>query len=307
MCGLPASGKSKIANQYRDIDYVVLSSDELREELYGDVANQNNNTDLFTELYRRARHQLYLGNDVVVDATNLVSKRRILGLESILKNTKKDAIEIDRGSIHVAAEIIACPYNECIDRNKSRDRKVPNSVIESMYKQWQTPMIQEGFDEVRLNYTSDTMLDVNEEIEFLKSIPQFNKNHNLTIGEHCRKVADDLLIKTNYIGYILFCAGILHDIGKLFCMQFKDSNGKTTHTAHFYNHESVSAYDSLFYFREGVLTNLDRIKTSQLITWHMLPHRLETQKSIDKYKKFLGDEFYNDLMLLHEADKNGRE
>lgn len=301
MCGLPASGKSTISNQYRDKGYIVLSSDELREELYGDVANQDHNSDLFIELYRRARLQLSLGFDVIIDATNVVSKRRVSGLESILKNTKKDKIQLDRNNIKVIAEIIACPYNECIDRNKSRDRKVPNGVIESMYKQWQAPMKQEGFDEVRLTYTSDTVFLISNILNLLYTVPQFNHHHNLTIGHHCNRVARELAFEKHYI----YNAGLLHDTGKLFCMQFKDSNNKVSFEAKFYNHESVSAYDSLFYKGFDLADN-DLLRTSQLITWHMLPHRLETEKSIEKYKKFLGEEFWEDLMLLHEADNKGR-
>lgn len=314
MCGLPASGKSTIANKYREKGCVVLSSDELRKELYNDVSNQDHNSDLFIELYRRARLQLSLGFDVVIDATNVVSKRRRSGLESILNNTKKDKIQLDRNNIHVVAEIIACPYNECIDRNKSRDRKVPNGVIESMYKQWQTPMVQEGFDEVKLTYTSDARFEIEDEMRLLDKIPQFNKNHKLTIGRHCNKVARQLYDNTE-----LYFAGLLHDFGKKFVGSFKDSNNKSCAEMHFYSHESVSSYDSFFYtMKEEVsegwfddflcdeVSKHSKIKTSQLITWHMLPHRLETEKSIEKYRKFFGEEFWNDLMLLHEADKNGR-
>lgn len=302
MVGLVASGKSTIAQQYNDKGYVILSSDQMRQELFGDVNNQENNVILFNLLYQDARIRLSQGKNVVIDATNLSSKRRISGLESILKNTKKDKIQLDRSNIHVVAEIIACPYNECIDRNKSRERKVPNIVIENMYKQWQTPMAQEGFDEIKLTYTSDTRFNIDEDIDFLKTVPQFNSNHKLTIGEHCEKAANDLM------GTGIYAAGLLHDTGKLFCMQFKDSHGKASKVAHFYSHEAVSAYDSLFYFSNEVLHSKDyRIKTAQLITWHMLPHRLDTEKSIEKYKKFLGEKFWNDLMLLHEADKNGRE
>jgi len=305
LCGLPASGKSTIAENYKKNGYVVLSSDNMRERLFGGVSNQDCNAELFVKLYRIAREMLAIGKDVVIDATNISSKRRIHGLESILKNTKKDKIQLDRGCIHVSAEIVACPYNECIDRNKARDRKVPNSVIEGMYKSWQTPMEQEGFDEVRLTYTSNTVLNSLKTIEFLKKFPQFNSNHTLTIGNHCQSVASKLRSVKNKN---LQQAGLLHDIGKLFCMSFKDSHGRLSNEAHFYSHESVSAYDSLFHNREWYqnISDGDRLEVSQLITWHMLLHRLDNEKSIEKYKKFFGEEFWSDLMLLHEADKKGR-
>lgn len=302
LCGLPASGKSTIAQQYYEKGYEVLSSDRMRIELFGDVNNQENNVKLFETLYREARQLLYNRFNVVIDATNISSKYRISGLESILKNTRKDKIQLDKNNINVIAEIIACPYNECLDRNKTRDRKVIAGVIEGMYKSWQTPITQEGFDEVRVIYTSETEFDIDEELKFLSTVPQFNKNHTLSIGAHCNKVGDNLLF--NFELNIIF-AGWLHDVGKLFCMQFKDSQGRVSKEAHFYSHESVSAYDSLFYFRDKEYKNYI-LYTSQLITWHMLPHILGSEKSINKYKSFLGEEFWLDLMKLHEADKEGR-
>ena len=50
LTGLPSSGKSKIANDYKNMGYKVHSSDELRIELFGDVKYQNNNGKLFEEL-----------------------------------------------------------------------------------------------------------------------------------------------------------------------------------------------------------------------------------------------------------------
>jgi predicted kinase len=305
MAGLPASGKSTLANEYREGGYAVVSSDEMRAELFGDVNVQENNVELFEKMFKRVRLSLSEGKSIVLDATNVVSKRRINTLKAILTNTKKDPIRLDRNNIRVKADLILCPYNECIDRNKSRERKVPSHVIEKMYKQWQTPMLQEGFDEIVMTYTSETNFETIKEIDFLKQFPQFNPNHSLSIGHHCQKVGLSLREAENAN---LQRVGYLHDIGKLFCMGFKDANGRKSEIGHFYGHESVSAYDSFFFDRERYsnVKDSDRLEISQLITWHMLPHRLDTEKSINKYKDFFGEKFWNDLMLLAEADNNGR-
>lgn len=300
LCGLPASGKSTIAENYRQNGYVILSSDKMREKLFGSVENQDCNTELFTKLYRIAREMLSIGKSVVIDATNITSKYRRNGIESVIKNTKKDKITLNRDDIKVIADIISCTYNECINRNKARNRSVPSFVIESMYKSWQTPILQEGFDEIKLTHTIENKMDIFETIDRLINIQQYNKNHTLSIGNHCGTVAMQFDIDNEPVMYY---AGLLHDIGKQFTMSFKDSNGKMSNEAHYYSHESVSAYDSLLFdgFSDDAL-----IKISQLITWHMLPHRLETEKSIDKYKNFLGEEFWNQIIRLHEADLRGR-
>jgi hypothetical protein len=39
----------------------------------------------------------------------------------------------------------------------------------------------------------------------------------------------------------------------------------------------------------------------------MRPHALKTEKSINKFKNFVGVEFWGDIMVLHNADINSRE
>ena len=39
------------------------------------------------------------------------------------------------------------------------------------------------------------------------------------------------------------------------------------------------------------------------IQWHMQPFFMKEQKTIDKFIKMVGQEFYDKLMILHEADR----
>ena len=86
MVGLPASGKSTIAhNLAKENNYIIFSSDELRVELYGDINDQNHNHDLFIELHKRIKTALKEGNNVIYDACNLSSKRRVAFLQELKK------------------------------------------------------------------------------------------------------------------------------------------------------------------------------------------------------------------------------
>lgn len=38
------------------------------------------------------------------------------------------------------------------------------------------------------------------------------------------------------------------------------------------------------------------------IQWHMQPFFIETEKARNKFINLVGQEFYDDLMLLHQAD-----
>lgn len=78
LVGLPASGKSTWAKEYSEThpDYIVHSSDKLREEMYGDNYDDADNSKVFEELHRRILEDLKM-HSVIYDATNLVKKRRV--------------------------------------------------------------------------------------------------------------------------------------------------------------------------------------------------------------------------------------
>lgn len=51
LVGLPASGKSTYAKKLsKKENAIILSSDELRKELFGNINNQNHNAEVFKEL-----------------------------------------------------------------------------------------------------------------------------------------------------------------------------------------------------------------------------------------------------------------
>lgn len=291
LVGLPSAGKSTLTEQYKEDGYKIHSSDQLRIELCGDLKGNNATANIFDELHKRIITDLKNCENVVYDATNLVSKRR----RGFLQQIKK----IDCEKIAV---VVATPYNDCIDRDKKREKKVGSEVIERMYKSFQIPCKQEGFNRVEIKYNIDDNFYINlyEQLDFLSVIPQNNSNHTLTIGCHCKRVAELLDGQDSILRY----AGLMHDIGKLFTASFKDSHNKVSNQCHYYSHESVSAYDSMFYVLDR--PHLDILETALLINYHMLPHTLREDKTIEKYKNFLGEEFWDKLMLLHEADKGAR-
>ena len=129
MCGLPASGKSTISERYKFSGYNIHSSDELRLQKFGNLNGENAYADVFKELYDNIISDLKNGKDVVLDATNLSSKRRIAFLQFINSKTK----------CKKAAHVVATPYNDCINRDLKRDKKVGSNVIERMYKSFQMP------------------------------------------------------------------------------------------------------------------------------------------------------------------------
>lgn len=137
MIGAPASGKStRAAILAESCGGVVVSTDAIREELYGSEEVQGD-----WQAIRRtmtARVQENVGKPIVLDATHYRSSYR------------REAINLLRGAGYetVVAVIVDTPCEECIARNAARARKVPEHVIENMWSVLKSQMgniEKEGF------------------------------------------------------------------------------------------------------------------------------------------------------------------
>jgi len=258
----------------------------LREELFGDVNNVNQNAVLFFELNRRINSDLSEGKNVVYDATNISYKRRKAFLESLKPECYRECY------------LVATPYEKCLMQNEGRERKVPEHVIKKMYKNFFVPQYYEGWDRIEILCNEKEGYDLDELFKELDVLSQDNKHHTLTVGEHCKKCMGN--IKEQSGDDTMLKAALLHDIGKKFTKSFTDSKGNPSEEAHFYNHQNVSAYLSLFY-----LKHLPKEKILEIIgyiQWHMQPFNLGTGKARSKSIKLLGEDFCDNLFKLHEAD-----
>lgn len=294
MIGIPASGKSTIAKEIaKSEEAIIVSSDEIRNELLGDINDQTQNAKVFEEVERRLKINIKEGRNVIFDATNINYKKRRDWLNRFNKyNVEKIGI------------LVATPYEECLLRNSQRERKVPEEVIKRMYFNFYIPQYYEGFDEIQIKYNSDHIFFFDD----LEDMKQDNPHHSLTVLKHCKKTEEILQKQNKKLSIPINFAGRLHDIGKLKTKTFINMKGEKTDIAHFYNHEKVSAYDSLFYINLRSKVNLKNdvdfvLEVLKLIQWHMLPWSNMSEKTEKKYKNLLGEDFWNNLMILHKADE----
>lgn len=128
LIGLPGCGKSTYAKKLAFLDSrtKVFSSDEYRERLYGDECIQDNPGLVFDTLRKDVACWLKADkrNKAVIDATNIKRK--------------------DRGTFRrlgvkygAAAVIFITPLDVCKERNRMRQRVVPEKVIERMSRNFQ--------------------------------------------------------------------------------------------------------------------------------------------------------------------------
>lgn len=116
--GLPGSGKSTFVKQLAiSENAVILSSDAIRQELFGDATKQKSRV-VFRTLYERLNNLVAKGFSVIVDATNIERDRRVFALRKLPSNIKKECYYFDT------------PYSICVARNQQRKRHVPLLVME---------------------------------------------------------------------------------------------------------------------------------------------------------------------------------
>ena len=299
--GLPGSGKSERSEELSKLFKAnIHSSDAIRSETGLHKYTHENNGGVFNILHNRVKEDLTNGKSCIYDACNISYKRR----RQFLNELKK----IDCYKI---CEVIATPYEICLKQNKNREAIVPEAAIEKMYRAFDIPGYYEGWDSISIHYNDvsyETFYGKSEDfiIDTL-SFEQENKFHKDTLGMHCVKCAlnackfiKDLPEKLDFESEIRY-ASLIHDCGKPFCKTFVNTKGETTENAHYYNHERVGSYNSLFYD----VGDIDKHYMSLLIRWHMIMHAIYTEyspKLEKKYANLLGKEMFDDLYLLYKSD-----
>lgn len=291
LIGLPAAGKSSYCESYKVLnpDVVIVSSDAIREEVFGDVNDQSHNQEVFSIVEKRCREALKTNKETVLDATNLNRKRRI----NFIKVMPKCEVE---------AVVFAIPFEVCCERNKNRERVVPENVMERMYKSFQPPHYAEGFDKIKYITLNSKKVSL-EDILNKNKISHDNPHHTLDIYSHCiaaEKIARKISVRENLSNkdsILLQIAARYHDIGKFICKTFSDYKGNLTKIAHYFSHQNVSAY--LFLCYDTDLEDKKKTFISNLIYHHMDFY----MKDFKPEKMFFNENFIKLLKLLNESDR----
>lgn len=296
LVGLPGSGKSTLAKKLvaKKPDRVIVSSDSIREELYGSEAVQGKPSEVFDIVNERIEMNIKAGNSVILDACNVWEKHRI----NLIKKLKK--LDITMKCI-----ICATPYEVCVKRDLERNRKVSEHNIKKMYFSFSTPYYYEGFDDIAIYYSEGSKGYYGEAKDFADKYMDYNQDnphHQETLGEHVLAIRKNTMELSGCdIDSNLAWGAYLHDCGKIFAKAFKGWDGEPSEIAHYYGHQFYGALNALCYNIEGK-SDKDMIEISKLVNLHMAPFDWGESGKSEKMRKLWGDELYNNILMIHEAD-----
>lgn len=133
--GLPGSGKS---SWFKRHNIIPLSSDLVRGLLFDDATEQRYQDLVFSSLRSLLRARLLAARPMnFIDATNLSPKER----HSWIKMAHDFGYEAHAVFFDVPAEV-------CMERNRKRERNVPDEVMVRMAQKLRPPKFDEGFAKI---------------------------------------------------------------------------------------------------------------------------------------------------------------
>lgn len=285
--GLSGSGKTSGANELEKYGYRVLSSDDFRACLLGDVNDQSQNGYIFQQLYKVAKELLRKGENIIIDATNLSRKRRMAFIREFRSIP----------DINFQCDCYLTPLEVCIANQQLRERKVPAEVIVKQAKQFQLPIEAEGWDDVKYRYPFPNCLDdISHYLRYCYKFDQKNPHHNLDLYTHM-SCAADYFDEDRSVPDEVAIAAFYHDIGKPWCQEIGEDG-----VAHYNGHHNLGCYLFLTAKDEISKSWKQHLYIASLIEHHMDAFFIKDESGWDKLRTLYGDQFIKDLELLHEAD-----
>ena len=160
MCGVPASGKSTVANNlaqhFEEQKAVVVSMDAIREKWFGTRKCQDRGDEVYAQSIDDVLSAFESCDIVIYDATNRTRKARRKLVETIQKYY--DCL--------VYCVFMDTPLEIALERNANRDKsiQVPPTVIHRMFDTFEPPREEneDYFKEIYIIYPK--IFDINKEM-----------------------------------------------------------------------------------------------------------------------------------------------
>ena len=137
LLGIPGSGKSTWAKQYVlkcDASFTIVSSDEVRKILCGNLRDQTRNNEVWEIVLNQVQGHLKRGRNVILDATNTGTEKRRKFISQLPPCNR--FIKVFQVSKPIAKSRISKDMEAGVERTP-----VPDHVIERMFKQFHDSLL----------------------------------------------------------------------------------------------------------------------------------------------------------------------
>lgn len=137
LVGVPGSGKTTLAQSLVKKGFERLCADDIRLELYSDAAEQGDAKEVFAIFFKRLEALLEDENNIVIDNTNIKFDHRQQIIDRARRSKYTD----------IQLWVLDVPLAVCLERNKKRERQVPEDVITNLFNTLNgrgKPKIEEG-------------------------------------------------------------------------------------------------------------------------------------------------------------------
>ncbi len=316
LAGIPGSGKSSYAKLLaKEHRAVIVSTDQIRGELFGDEAKQKNTYLVFNRAFAQIDEALMDGRKVIFDATNVDRSRRLQFLK-----------RYQQSKVH--CHWFDTPFEVALSRMQARKRRMEEAIVRKYAKNFQLPVAGEGFEQIHIVHEAaaavqeqlnreqlEQLLQQNighdELFNYLSQSPHFarmvnfdqgNPYHSKTLSQHTYAVLE--YIRACYIGedmLMLQIAALFHDIGKPFCKVWKPSRGYYS----YYGHEHVSANIACQMLMDMGYEQEFIIRVAEMVDFHMeILHGGDS--GANHIYHLLGAEMLSKLYFFAEADTFGK-
>lgn len=186
MYGYPAAGKTTHSIRMYDylksqgIDVVLISADNIREELYGSQDAYGDPIEIYQIILHRMKMALNLDVSVIYDAANLRKDYRMDYLNEI-----KD-IDCYKYICRINTD-----KDTCIENHKKRNRNIPLESLMPYFDINEPPTMEEGWDEI-----DDVSFSSNKKRFYIASpfFKQENRENAMNVTEMLRKKGHEVFL-----------------------------------------------------------------------------------------------------------------
>jgi len=309
LVGVPGSGKSSYAKEIAKKERAtIVSSDGIREELFGDESIQGKPYIVFKRLYEKVDELIAQDISVIIDATNIKRDKRMAVLEKY-KQAYKECYYFDT------------TLEMCLERDNARKRTVGERVIDRFYKSLEVPLIGEGFDKINIIHSkSEYPINKEDFIELVSKCPEYEVLYetlkDVNVFSNVYRLNQEnpyhkyLLCEHIYNSYayinefyneedklLLQIVALLHDVGKPMCKKFKETKGYCT----YYGHDLTSAQIACHFLKELDFDDEFIMKVISIIEMHMFIV-FGGPEAAPKIYHLIGEDLLSRLYVFKDAD-----